>query len=244
MVRQSNVYDKAAASMQARSAEPLLSGGTVEGIVYRSLIASSDRPGSGSASTRRHSLLALLRLRPVLAQHTREENDALRKWANARKALVEIGVAEGASALTLRQVMAKDGTLYLVDPFHLSRMPLLNSMKRLAKRTVARCRTGHVIWIREFSSDAVERWKSPIDFLFLDGDHNEQVVCRDWNAWSPFVTPGGIVALHDARVFAGGWTTATDGPVRLVDKVFRQSENTKWTIVDEVHSLVVVRRCE
>src|SRR5262249_15211951 len=36
-----------------------------------------------------------------------------------------------------------------------------------------------------------------IDFLFIDGDHTYEGVKADFEAYSKFVTPGGIVAFHD-----------------------------------------------
>lgn len=35
------------------------------------------------------------------------------------------------------------------------------------------------------------------DFLFIDGDHTEAGVARDYNDYKEFVRPGGIVAFHD-----------------------------------------------
>jgi predicted O-methyltransferase YrrM len=190
-----------------------------------------------------HPLFAWLGLRPVFAQHTQAESEAIRRWARGRKNLVEIGVAEGASALALREVMDPEGILYLIDPFHLSRFPLVNATRRTARRTVNQCRNGRVVWIEKFSFDAVKGWTTPIDFLFLDGDHSEDAVRRDWKDWHCLITVGGVFVFHDARMFAGGWTSPLDGPVRVVDKLFRSSVLSGWEIVDEVHSLVIVRRC-
>lgn len=192
----------------------------------------------------RHPFYGWLGLRPVLAQHTAIEHQTIRKWATGRSRLVEIGVAEGVSAIAARQVMAEDAKLYLIDPFHLSRIPLLNFMKRTAHRAVQSCSRGSVIWIEKFSSDAVENWAIEIDFLLIDGDHSESVVRRDWDQWSRFVVPGGVVLFHDARVFAEGWPTAQYGPVKVVDQLFRRGLNPEWKIVDEIHSLVVVQRAE
>jgi predicted O-methyltransferase YrrM len=190
----------------------------------------------------RHPLWGWLGLRPVFAQHTQVEHEALIKWAKGRKSIVEIGVAEGASALALRKGMDSSGTLYLIDPFHLSRFPLLNAMKRLAKRTVNYVKKGKVVWIEKFSFEAVKDWKIPIDLLFIDGDHSYEGVLRDWEDWSPFVVVGGIVIFHDARVFPNGWVKPNDGPVRVVNQLFRKSSTSEWKIIEEVHSMVIVQR--
>src|SRR6266853_725732 len=117
----------------------------------------------------RHPAYAWLGLRPALAQHTAAEHAAFIRWATGRRSLVEIGVAEGVSALALREGMAEDGTLYLIDPFHLSRNPTLNFTKRAARRAVETHRRGKVVWIETFSQDAVRTWNDPIDLLLIDG---------------------------------------------------------------------------
>jgi hypothetical protein len=190
----------------------------------------------------RHSVYGWIGVRPILAQHTATEHEAIRRWAAARKQLVEIGVAEGVSAVAVREVMADDGTLYLIDPFHLSRIPAFNFMKRAAHRAVQGCARGCVVWIEKFSFDAALSWNDEIDFLFIDGDHSEVAVRRDWEQWKRFVVPGGVVVFHDARLFENGWTTPDYGPVKLVDDIFRRNRVPGWTIVDQVDSIVVVER--
>jgi len=190
----------------------------------------------------RHPLFGWLGLRPALAQHTTEEHATLRRLATGRTSIAEIGVAEGVSAATMREVMSADGTLFLIDPFHLSRAPALNFTKRVAHRVVEACRRGKTIWIEKFSIDAARDWNTFIDLLFIDGDHSERGVQKDWDNWNRFVVPGGIVVFHDARLFEGGWTSAADGPVKLVDGLFRIAKIHGWTIVEENHSLVAVER--
>jgi len=200
------------------------------------------RYGNALAERLRHPVYAWLGLRPALAQHTVAEHAAIQRWAAGRSAMVEIGVAEGVSAMALRENMAENGTLYLIDPFHLSRFPALNFMKRAARRAVGSCRRGQVVWIEKFSQDAISSWNLPIDLLLIDGDHSKSAVERDWNDWSRFVQPGGVVIFHDARVFEGGWPALDWGPVRLVNHLFRSAQDPEWTIVEEVHSLLVVER--
>jgi len=67
-------------------------------------------------------------------------------------------------------------------------------------------------------------------------------VRQDWETWHPFVRRGGIVSFHDARVFANGWPAPGDGPVRVVNCLFREADTPEWAIVDEVDSIVFVQR--
>ena len=190
-----------------------------------------------------HPFFAWAGLRAPIAQHTLAEHQALMRYARAANTIVEIGVAEGASAVGLREAMPSDGTLHLIDPYHLSRVPALNFLKRAARRAVDSAGSARTVWIESFSQDAVRNWNLPIDFLFIDGDHREEAVERDWLNWSRFVREGGVVGFHDARLFSSGWPTPDYGPVRFIDRVFRQSSvGTEWPIVEEVDSLVFVSR--
>lgn len=189
-----------------------------------------------------HSVFSYLGLRPFFAQHTTAEHAALKKWAAGRASIVEIGVAEGVSALAIREEMDGRGTLFLIDPYHLSRMRALNFERRAAHRAVESCKRGRVVWIEKFSYEAARLWRKPLDFLMIDGDHSEAGVRKDWHDWSPFVESSGIAVLHDARIFQGGWTDSGYGPVKLVDDLFRTNPTPEWRIVDEVDSLVVTER--
>lgn len=212
-------------------------------VVHLPLESDALRKGSHRKATRfHHPAFAWLGLRPALAQHTAAEHSSIQKWAAGRSVLVEIGVAEGVSALALRESMSEHGTLYLVDPYHLSRMQWLNFMKRAAHRAVETCRRARVVWIEKFSHEAVKTWKEQIDLILIDGDHSEKAVEQDWNDWSPFIRPGGIAMFHDARLFEGGWTTPDYGPVKLVNRLFRDGGSPGWAIVEEIHSLVMVER--
>jgi predicted O-methyltransferase YrrM len=193
----------------------------------------------------RHPLFACFGLRPIFAQHTRLEHDALRRWAIGRLNLVEIGVAEGGSALALAESMAASATLTLVDPFHLSRWKAVNATRRVAESAVSRAAKGRVVWVRKMSCEAVAEQRYPIDFLLIDGNHEPTAVLRDWTDWHPLVPTGGVVAFHDARVFPEGWPGPSDGPVQVVDELFRTKTNAlAWKIVEEVHSLVLVQRIQ
>ena len=36
------------------------------------------------------------------------------------------------------------------------------------------------------------------DFLFIDGDHSYEGCLKDINTWFPSLSPGGLIAFHDA----------------------------------------------
>ncbi|MBE7372325.1 class I SAM-dependent methyltransferase [Dermacoccus barathri] len=40
-------------------------------------------------------------------------------------------------------------------------------------------------------------WSTPVEFLFLDGNHVEEMAQHDYAAFAQHVTPGGLLAVHD-----------------------------------------------
>jgi len=193
---------------------------------------------------RRRHAFAACGLRPAVAQHSQAEAALLQQHAAGAHTIVELGVAEGGSALELRQVMDPDGELVLVDPYESGALGV-SFCRLVARRTVARSTTGTVTWIRATSSEAARRWRGDIDFLFIDADHSLQAVRQDWELWAPQVKVGGHVALHDARTSPEGWTgdrawiTSTAGPVVLTEEIMRDDA---WALAGEVETTAVLRR--
>lgn len=61
----------------------------------------------------------------------------------------------------------------------------------------------HIDVIRKGSLEGVADWSGPIRLLFIDGDHSYDASRADFDAWSPFVVRGGLVALHDVGAWEG-----------------------------------------
>jgi|tagenome__1003787_1003787.scaffolds.fasta_scaffold20917917_2 predicted O-methyltransferase YrrM len=185
---------------------------------------------------------AALGLRAPRAQHTRAEVALLERYARDARCVVELGVAEGASAWAMRGVIDPRGRIYLVDPY-VPRNALGTSMARLvAHRLVRRVERGDAVWIRKPSDLAADGWDQSIDFLFIDGDHSLAAVTRDWELWSPHVRPGGAAALHGAAHFPLLGTTPHDAPIRFVEQLRRAKG--MWSCADIVDSTVVFERAK
>lgn len=45
---------------------------------------------------------------------------------------------------------------------------------------------------------------APLDLLFLDGDHSDAGIARDYELYAPLVREGGVIALHDIDAPVGG----------------------------------------
>lgn len=40
-------------------------------------------------------------------------------------------------------------------------------------------------------------WRSPLALLFIDGGHTDAAASTDYEGWAPWVSPGGVLVIHD-----------------------------------------------
>jgi len=57
--------------------------------------------------------------------------------------------------------------------------------------------TKVVTIVRDQSAKALVHVPTPIDFLFIDGDHSYDRVKADWHSFTPHMSPFGVVVFHD-----------------------------------------------
>jgi predicted O-methyltransferase YrrM len=55
----------------------------------------------------------------------------------------------------------------------------------------------HVIAIVGRSADVAKLWQQPVGLLFIDGGHTDAAATADYEGWTPWVRPGGALAIHD-----------------------------------------------
>ncbi len=186
---------------------------------------------------------------PPRTMHSDAEAELLRRLAPGAHRVVEIGVYEGSSAVVLARAMGPGQELHLIDPFghHAMALPAgWGATERASRRVVARAaRRGgpRVAWHAAFSHAVAPAWRDPIDLLFIDGDHAQEGVQRDWDDWHGHVAPGGHVLFHDARLTQPGGR-GLPGPTAVVDGLLRGPGGPPpgWTIAAEVDRTVAVRR--
>lgn len=73
--------------------------------------------------------------------------------------------------------------------------------------------------IRSRSQDAADDFREPVELLFVDGGHDEELVIEDFEKWVPKVVEDGIVAFHD--------TTWLAGPRRVVGRRVYRSRSLR-----------------
>lgn len=111
------------------------------------------------------------------------------KKLDAQSVIVEIGTAQGGSALILAE--SEPEKKHSVFSYDIS--PSVEAYQNLR---------GANVQIRAKSSlDGATEWKQKygqsIDLLFIDGSHTLADVHRDFTSWFPLVKPGGKILFHD-----------------------------------------------
>lgn len=130
---------------------------------------------------------------------------------------VEIGVQYGINAKDI--LMNYDiKTLYLVDPYTLflsaseGKITGQNNpkIKKIAHEYLKEYE-DKIVWIEEFSWNAVDLIPNELDFVYIDGDHRKEAVERDLKLYYPKVRSGGLFCGHDFDKRAPGVMQAVNG---------------------------------
>lgn len=129
--------------------------------------------------------------------------------------VLEVGTYCGKSAIYLgaaaRQV---DGTVFTVDHHRGSEEnqagwehhdaalvdPGTGLMDTLPVFRQTLLRAGLEPWVVAVvgrSATVSRHWRTPLSLLFIDGGHGEQPATDDYEGWTPWVMPGGLLVIHD-----------------------------------------------
>jgi predicted O-methyltransferase YrrM len=186
---------------------------------------------------------------PPRRMHSAEDLELLLALAAGARRAVEIGVYEGASAVALCARLPAGGELHLIDPFgaHPDALPAeWGASEWATRRAVARAlrRRGgqgpRVSWHVALSHEVASSWSTPLELVFIDGDHSAAGCAQDWSTWRDFVVPGGHVLFHDARADRPGGR-GLPGPTAVVARI-RDEGCPGWQIVAEADRTVALRR--
>jgi predicted O-methyltransferase YrrM len=143
---------------------------------------------------------------------------------------VEIGVLEGETSaflLSLTDRLRLTG----IDPIVTDSMEwsLIGSVDRINANTAPF--VDRWTFIRDYSHNVHDRFDS-LDFVFIDGSHYYADVKRDCDLYLPKIRKGGLLFLHDSRMYRGG-APFHPGPSQLADELI----DGGMKVVDEVFSL-------
>lgn len=169
--------------------------------------------------------------------HVKEATDKVGGWLtdaegeflyNAAKGcqgngvIVEIGSWKGKSTIWLAEGSKAGGNvkIYAIDSHtgsteHKKMFGEVLTFKEF-KENIKRANVEDIVVpVVKTSEDAEQDWGAKlIELLWIDGEHEYEMVKLDFDLWSPYLIEGGTIAFHD--------TTDWPGPKRVVkDKIYK-----------------------
>jgi len=155
---------------------------------------------------------------------------------NAKNCIVEIGVLNGETSKIFCE-SNRSASIYGIDPIIPDSMDA-GMVGNLEKIRDIEKNYSNYHFINDFSFNVVKNWNTPIDYLFIDGDHNYEAVKNDFNSWYPHVVQGGIIALHDSACNRSGpiWWP---GPSKFADELINDS---KLEYLETVYTMTLFKK--
>lgn len=176
---------------------------------------------------------------------TEAETIALLRYVREAKAdIVEIGTFFGGTTRNLARHLPPDPNiaLWTMDLFNyysrIDPVPIYDDLAELERAFVLVGNSNHI----------GRYWRRDIGLLFIDGGHDYTTVSNDFNIWSQWVIPRGIVAMHDAKAIAEIMSLRNmeiggdpGGVVIFADEV---KEAGEWEVIEEVDSTLFFARSD
>jgi predicted O-methyltransferase YrrM len=146
------------------------------------------------------------------------------KNCKGKGVIVEIGSWKGKSTIWLAKG-SKAGNkirVYAIDPHTGSsehkrmygEVSTFEEFKRNIKMAGVEDVTDPIV---KTSEEATKTFEEPVEFVFIDGAHEYEMVKLDFLLWFPKLIEGGIIALHDTI----GW----QGPKKVAKEFVYKSKN-------------------
>ena len=156
--------------------------------------------------------------------------------------VVEIGSYVGKSSVVLGlAVKPLQGRVYCVDPFDVDYLDFKGSRLVTFLRNIREVGLLNIcVPYSGTSAERVRGWKTPIDMLFIDGDHQYEAVKQDYLLWTPYLRDGGILAMHDVDLPGDPWPPTDEGPGLVARELIFPSD--EWPDVERIDRLLVARK--
>ncbi|MEM4181809.1 MAG: class I SAM-dependent methyltransferase [Candidatus Pacearchaeota archaeon] len=136
---------------------------------------------------------------------------AKKHFNNKEIVCIEIDTFEGFNAkIILKELNVK--RIYLIDPYEEyseyiksekdKNKEKLSKTEKAAKKRLKKY-SDKILWIKDYSNNAIKKIKEKVDFIYIDGNHEYKYVKEYMNKYWPIVKKGGIMAGHDIASFRG-----------------------------------------
>jgi len=166
-------------------------------------------------------------------EHSIKEVHDLYQWAKEKidmKLTVEIGTFAGENAVIMSEYFKK---VYTIDPWQngYDQNDLASSIdfneveKTFKNRTI---NINNIIHIKKTGEEALNDFENEsLDFVYIDGNHQEAAVIKDINSWRLKVKKNGIIAGHDLS-----WSSVQNAIASCsLDLVFTSHES--WATINK-----------
>lgn len=120
----------------------------------------------------------------------------------------------------------------LVDP----EIGVIDTLPRFRRAIHDAGLEGTVVALVGDSPTVGRHWGIALSLLFIDGGHGSEPAHRDYELWTPWVEPGGLLAIHDV------FPDPADGGRPPYEIYCRALESGNFTDVSATGSLRVLRR--
>jgi predicted O-methyltransferase YrrM len=114
------------------------------------------------------------------------------------KTIVELGVDYGFSSFVFAR--AGMGEVYGIDSFEGDPEAGQRNTRPIVEERQKELGVTNLHLVQGYFSEVAKTWDKPIDILHIDGRHRYDDVKEDYEIWSRFVRPGGVILLHDTCV--------------------------------------------
>jgi len=154
----------------------------------------------------------------------------LAKQCKGKGAIVEIGSWKGMSTIWLAKG-SKAGSktkVFAVDPHTGSpEHGKVNTFQQF-KENIAKAEAADIVKpIVKTSEQAAKSFTQPVEFVFIDGNHDYKFVKQDFELWFPKLLEHGTIAFHDSHLWPG--------PRRVVrEKVFNSKNFRNIGFVESI----------
>ena len=147
------------------------------------------------------------------------------KNCKGKGVIVEIGSWKGKSTIWLAKgsKAGNEVKIYAIDPHtgsseHKRTYGEVSTFEEF-KRNIKMAGVEDVIApIVKTSEEAAKTFEEPVEFVFIDGAHEYEMVKLDFLLWFPKLIEGGIIAFHD---------TMADGPQKVAEEFVYKSKHCR-----------------
>lgn len=187
-----------------------------------------------------HFVKVMFGLDEPQTQTTQAERELLSRYLLGAKRIVEIGVFEGYTTRVLAEHADHDAIIYGIDPFFSGRLGISWGEKIARSWNGRHLASGKLRLVAKLSTDVDDDVPTPVDFVFIDGDHSLTGIAADWNYWRSRVKPGGIVALHDTLLTPEKPDGYTLGSIEYFRDYIRH--DAEFEMVKQLDSTSIMKR--